>query len=86
MDEKLERDSHSKLQKLTEQPDMDLHLRLEEHRIEGYIWLQGRRYRIMGIRDRDRRPMKTPATEILVTRKIFDGHPLRAPRWSQITG
>ncbi|MFF2721291.1 hypothetical protein [Streptomyces sp. NPDC058011] len=53
MDEKLERDSHSKLQKLTEQPDMDLHLRLEEHRIEGYIWLQGRRYRIMGIRDEE---------------------------------
>ncbi|MEU0381478.1 hypothetical protein [Streptomyces cyaneofuscatus] len=38
---------------MTDQPDMDLHLRLEEHRIEGYIWVQGRRYRIMGIRDEE---------------------------------
>ncbi|MEW1614147.1 MULTISPECIES: hypothetical protein [unclassified Streptomyces] len=53
MDEELEQDTRRKLHKLTDQPDMDLHLRLEEHRIEGYIWVQGRRYRIMGIRDEE---------------------------------
>ncbi|MEW1687381.1 hypothetical protein ACIQOF_27520 [Streptomyces sp. NPDC091265] len=55
MDDELEHDTERKLRTLTDHPDMDLHLRLEEHRIEGYIWLQGRRYRVMGVRDEEPR-------------------------------
>jgi hypothetical protein len=53
MDESLWPDSERKLQALTDTPDLDLHVRVEEHRLEGYAWWQGRRYRLMGVRDEE---------------------------------
>jgi hypothetical protein len=53
MDESLRQDSERKLRALTETPDLDLHVRVQEHRLEGYAWLNGRRYRLMGIRDEE---------------------------------
>lgn len=51
MDESLRRDTVRKLDVLTETPDLDLHVRVQEHRLEGYVWWNGRRYRVMGVRD-----------------------------------
>jgi hypothetical protein len=34
-------------------PDLDLHLRIQEHRLEGYGWCDGRRLRILGVRDEE---------------------------------
>ena len=56
MDESLETDSERKLRRLTEQPDLDLHLRIQEHRIEGFVWSEGRRYRLIGVRDEEAPP------------------------------
>jgi hypothetical protein len=53
MDEHVERDTAQKLEQLTEHPDIDLHLRIQEHRIEGLAWCQGRRYRLIGVRDEE---------------------------------
>lgn len=53
MDESLEDDSRRKLQRLAEHPDFDLHLRMDEHRVEGYIWSDGRRFRLIGVRDEE---------------------------------
>lgn len=51
MDINLKRDAARKLEQLTEHPDIDLHLRIQDHRIEGIVWCQGRRYRLLGVRD-----------------------------------
>jgi hypothetical protein len=53
MDRNLERDSAKKLDELTEHPDIDLHLRIQDQRIEGFAWCEGRRYRLIGIRDEE---------------------------------
>ena len=53
MDENLEQDTTKKLKDLTEHPDIDLHLRIQDHRLEGFAWCQGRRYRIIGVRDEE---------------------------------
>ena len=53
MDERLEADTNRKLERLTEYPDLDLHLRIQEHRLEGYAWCDGRRFRILGVRDEE---------------------------------
>jgi hypothetical protein len=53
MDQSLREDSERKLRALTDTPDLDLHMRVQEHRLEGYIWCNGRRYRLMGIRDEE---------------------------------
>jgi len=53
MDRRLEADTHRKLERLTEHPDLDLHLRIQEHRLEGYAWCEGRRFRILGVRDEE---------------------------------
>jgi hypothetical protein len=53
MDESLRRDAERKLRVLTETPDLDLHVRVQEHRLEGYVWWNGRRYRLMGVRDEE---------------------------------
>ncbi|MEU4674514.1 hypothetical protein AB0F91_42795 [Amycolatopsis sp. NPDC023774] len=53
MDPRLREDTERKLDQLTDHPDMDLHLRIQEHRLEGYAWCNGRRYRIMGVRDEE---------------------------------
>jgi hypothetical protein len=53
MDESLHQDTDRKLRVLTETPDLDLHVRVQEHRLEGYVWWNGRRYRLMGVRDEE---------------------------------
>jgi hypothetical protein len=53
MDENLEQDTARKLEELTENPDIDLHLRIQDHRLEGFAWCQGRRYRLIGVRDEE---------------------------------
>jgi hypothetical protein len=53
MDESLRQDAERKLRVLTETPDLDLHVRVQEHRLEGYVWWNGRRYRLMGVRDEE---------------------------------
>ena len=53
MDRRLEADTNRKLERLTEHPDLDLHLRIQEHRLEGYAWSEGRRFRILGVRDEE---------------------------------
>jgi hypothetical protein len=53
MDPKLQQDTNLKLHELTERPDLDLHVRIQEHRLEGYAWIDGKRYRLMGIRDEE---------------------------------
>jgi hypothetical protein len=53
MDRRLESDTARKLEELTERPDMDLHLRIQEHRIEGYVWTNGHRFRVVGVRDEE---------------------------------
>jgi hypothetical protein len=53
VDERLEADTGRKLERLTEYPDLDLHLRFQEHRLEGYAWSEGRRLRILGVRDEE---------------------------------
>ncbi|MEV7046537.1 hypothetical protein [Amycolatopsis sp. NPDC051061] len=69
MDPRLREDTERKLDQLTDHPDMDLHLRIQEHRLEGYAWCNGRRYRIMGVRDEEE-DVPTPA----------DGDGVAAPR------
>lgn len=51
MDESLRSDTGRKLHVLTDTPDLDLPVRVQEHRLEGYVWWNGRRYRLMGVRD-----------------------------------
>jgi hypothetical protein len=53
MDPQLYKDSNRKLDRITEHPDLDLHLRIQDHRLEGYVWSEGRRFRIMGVRDEE---------------------------------
>jgi hypothetical protein len=53
VDRNLEPDNAKKLNELTERPDIDLHVRIQEHRIERFVWCQGRRYRLLGIRDEE---------------------------------
>jgi hypothetical protein len=53
MDPRLRADTERKLDRITDHPDMDLHLRIQEHRLEGYAWCDGRRYRIIGVRDEE---------------------------------
>ncbi len=53
MDDSLQPDNEHKLRQLTDHPDMDMHLRIEEHRIEGFLWSGGRRYRLVGVRDEE---------------------------------
>jgi hypothetical protein len=53
MDDSLHQDTDRKLRVLTETPDLDLHVRVQEHRLEGYVWWNGRRYRLMGVRDEE---------------------------------
>jgi hypothetical protein len=55
MDPSLGPDSQHKLEQLSDHPDFDVHLRVQEHRVEGYLWSHGRRYRIVGIRDEEAR-------------------------------
>ncbi|MEV6905207.1 hypothetical protein [Amycolatopsis sp. NPDC051372] len=43
MDPRLREDTERKLDQLTDHPDMDLHLRIQEHRLDGYAWCNGRR-------------------------------------------
>jgi|GraSoiStandDraft_4_1057263.scaffolds.fasta_scaffold2048955_1 hypothetical protein len=59
MDHQLEADTSRKLERLTEHPDLDLHLRIQEHRLEGYAWSDGRRFRIIGVRDEEDPPDST---------------------------
>lgn len=56
MDEHLANDHEEKLHELTEHPDLDVHLRIEAHRIEGFVWSDGRRYRLVGVRDEEPHP------------------------------
>jgi hypothetical protein len=42
MDLRLREDTERKLDRITDYPDMDLHLRIREHRLEGYAWCDGR--------------------------------------------
>jgi len=53
MDHSLESDNQEKLRQLSDHPDLDLHLRIQDHRIEGFIWSDGRRYRLLGVRDEE---------------------------------
>jgi hypothetical protein len=59
VDENLEQDTTKKLKDLTEHPDIDLHLRIQDHRLEGFAWCQGRRYRLIGVRDEEE-PVEEP--------------------------
>jgi hypothetical protein len=61
MDKDLKQDAALKLERLTEQPDIDLHLCIQEHRLEGFVWCQGRRYRLVGVRDEE--AADSPLTE-----------------------
>jgi hypothetical protein len=54
MDHHLHSDTERKLRQLADQPDLDVHLRIQEHRIEGYAWCNGKRYRLLGVRDEER--------------------------------
>jgi hypothetical protein len=40
MDESLRQDAEHKLHVLTEIPDLDLHVRVQEHRLEGYVLVE----------------------------------------------
>lgn len=53
MDETLGRDAQFQLSELTERPTMDLHLRVTEQKVEALLWLDGRRYRLLGVRDEE---------------------------------
>jgi hypothetical protein len=53
MDETLARDAQFQLSELTEHPTMDLHVRVSEHKVEALLWLDGRRYRLLGVRDEE---------------------------------
>lgn len=53
MDRTLEPDVRFQLEQLTEHPTMDLHVRVSEHKVEALLWLDGRRYRLLGVRDEE---------------------------------
>jgi hypothetical protein len=61
MDHNLETDAKFQLQQLTEQPTMDFHLRVTEHKAEALLWLDGRRYRLLGARDEEPDAPQPPA-------------------------
>jgi hypothetical protein len=53
MDESLRPGTERKLGVLTQTSDLDLHMRVEERRLEGYVWWNGRRCRLMALRDEE---------------------------------
>jgi hypothetical protein len=53
MDETYARDHRFQFEQLTDHPTMDLHLRLTETKAEAVLWLAGRRYRMLGVRDEE---------------------------------
>ena len=85
MDINLKRDAARKLEQLTESPDIDLHLRVEDHHIEGIAWCQGRRYRLLGVRDDEpaERPMTAQPTRSgqYASKEVRSGVNGR-PRWA----
>lgn len=53
MDDTLEPDYRFQFAQLTDHPTMDLHLRVSEHKAEALLWLNGARYRMIGVRDEE---------------------------------
>jgi hypothetical protein len=53
MDDTLQGDHQFQLDALTHDPTMDLHVRVTEHKAEALLWLNGRRYRLLGVRDEE---------------------------------
>jgi hypothetical protein len=53
MDDKLQDDHQFQLDELTHRPTMDVHVRVTEHKAEALLWLNGRRYRLLGVRDEE---------------------------------
>jgi hypothetical protein len=53
MDHSLGSDNEEKIRALADHPDIDLHLRIQDHRVEGFVWSEGRRYRLLGVRDEE---------------------------------
>jgi hypothetical protein len=53
MDKSLEGDYQFQLEQLTEFPTMDFHMRVTEQKVEALLWLDGRRYRLLGVRDEE---------------------------------
>jgi hypothetical protein len=51
MDNSLEPDYHFQFEQLTDHPTTDFHLRAGEHKTEELLWLNGARYRMIGVRD-----------------------------------
>ena len=60
MDLTIEPGHQAELRRLSDHPDLDLHLRIRSDRVEGFVWSDGRRYAVLGVRDEedddDRRP------------------------------
>jgi hypothetical protein len=53
MDNSLEPDYRFQFEQLTDHPTMDFHLRVSEHKTEALLWLNGARYRMIGVRDEE---------------------------------
>jgi hypothetical protein len=47
------RDYRFQFEQLTDHPTMDFHLRLTETKAEAVLWIAGRRYRMLGVRDEE---------------------------------
>jgi hypothetical protein len=53
MDDSLEPAYRFQFEQLTDHPTMDFHLRVREHKTEALLWLNGARYRMIGVRDEE---------------------------------
>jgi hypothetical protein len=53
MDHTLAGDYRFQFEQLTDHPTMDFHLRVTESKAEALLWLDGRRYRMLGVRDEE---------------------------------
>jgi hypothetical protein len=53
MDPSIERDHSFQLERLLDNPTIDFHLRATEQKVEALLWLDGRRYRLLGVRDEE---------------------------------
>jgi hypothetical protein len=63
MDHRLARDYKFQFEQLTEHPTMDFHLRVTETKAEALVWIDGRRYRMLGVRDEEPEAAKLAETE-----------------------
>jgi hypothetical protein len=53
MDSSLDRDHRYQLQELVHEPTLDLHIRVSENKVEALLWADGKRYRLLGVRDEE---------------------------------